>query len=469
MFSSPGNPLAIGPQVVEEPKPVSPSRARILEAARGTFRFGECEQASSRSSASSSARTPVSPQPRGVLEGVGGVSGFLVSTAQSQLPPPPPVHDNHVLGALEARSSAGSGGVLGYLAKLEAEAKVRDAQSSSHRRHSERSDSLNNLSSFIMEGGPNHTHTPGRPFAAPSKDADDFKEPRGGPRGGALLPHALQTFPNLGDFMSTSGKEPAHSLVRRGLDPDRIGAESPARKGGPKSTNLPAQGEQSASAISRSEQAHAMQSSIGAHAGVSADGGVETSTSPRPLSSMGQTSATAMALSASSRLPMDAGRLGRLRELVRAALPSDATAAAVTLRRRLATFDGDKDGVLGDGELLRALVRLAPASTAADIGFLSRHLRSLEGSDSGSSVSSLTKFVLGGRAAVAGSRLEWASPETKFQAFRNEWEGRHGAAATRELASDAAVAPGGPTWTHAQPAPFVVLRLSAGSPAPGRG
>jgi hypothetical protein len=62
-------------------------------------------------------------------------------------------------------------------------------------------------------------------------------------------------------------------------------------------------------------------------------------------------------------------------------------------------------------------------------------------------------------------RLNWTSPTATFDSFRRNWENKFGAAACKELATDHARVPEGPTWTSAQPSPFKVLHLASPPPA----
>jgi hypothetical protein len=60
--------------------------------------------------------------------------------------------------------------------------------------------------------------------------------------------------------------------------------------------------------------------------------------------------------------------------------------------------------------------------------------------------------------------FEGDTPEARFASFRSHWEGRHGAAAKKELAMDREVAPMGPTWASAAPREFRVVHLAAPPP-----
>lgn len=68
-------------------------------------------------------------------------------------------------------------------------------------------------------------------------------------------------------------------------------------------------------------------------------------------------------------------------------------------------------------------------------------------------------------------RTEWAEKNARFEKFRADWEGKHGAAARKEMKADLAEPVEGPTWTRAEPVPFKVLHLKLASPppTPGRG
>ena len=182
-------------------------------------------------------------------------------------------------------------------------------------------------------------------------------------------------------------------------------------------------------------------------------------------------------------------------------LPKKAASAAAVLRSRLHNEDGDGDGIVSDIEMLRGLYSITPGLLPSDCAFLIKYLalRFPSGSSSSSSsssaqaLSSTSKGLVQGisTAEVAGwftaqpggvarpgeeeGEEEAGGPSSKedrlgraaqrFAQFRAGWEEKHGAAARKEMAMDAAVKPEGPTWTRAQPTPFRVLRLVAGAPA----
>ena len=81
----------------------------------------------------------------------------------------------------------------------------------------------------------------------------------------------------------------------------------------------------------------------------------------------------------------------------------------------------------------------------------------------------LAALAVGGDAARAlgeagDAALFDASAAHKMASFRAGWEAKHGAAARKEAALDAAVPPTGPTWTSAAPREWRVLHLA--QPAP---
>jgi hypothetical protein len=79
------------------------------------------------------------------------------------------------------------------------------------------------------------------------------------------------------------------------------------------------------------------------------------------------------------KVPIENARLVAVRKALRDRLPKDPRAAALALKHKLAALDGDRDGVLGDEELLGALMDLAPSTlTASDLGHAARLIKSKE-------------------------------------------------------------------------------------------
>jgi hypothetical protein len=233
--------------------------------------------------------------------------------------------------------------------------------------------------------------------------------------------------------------------------------------------------------------------------------------------------AAAAAAAAAGGSPAGAGaaRLAALRTALRSELPAKPAAAAALLRHRLRAIDGDADGVVGADDLLRLVAGMrevaalrgdgppcsAPGGVAPeDVGLLVRRLRG-EAPDAvnrvpGVSGEAFVEWVLaaaaadgegGGAepapapapekapaaagaaagaaaagtaaaAAAVGRPVFDASAAHKMASFRAGWEAKHGAAARKEAALDAAVPPTGPTWTSAAPREWRVLHLA--QPAP---
>ena len=153
--------------------------------------------------------------------------------------------------------------------------------------------------------------------------------------------------------------------------------------------------------------------------------------------------------------------------------------------------DGDGDGVVSDIEMLRALYSVTPGLTAEDCGFLIRFLSKRCGTGAPGEEAGSSRGLLHGISAAAVADWFTAQPggmpptaakekpeggeegkdrlaagAQKFLLFRAGWEERHGAAARKEMAADAAEPAEGPTWSRASPAPFRVLHLAAPAPSP---
>jgi hypothetical protein len=90
---------------------------------------------------------------------------------------------------------------------------------------------------------------------------------------------------------------------------------------------------------------------------------------------LGGFSATAAARAASPSARFDAAGLARVREAMRARLPSKDAAASSVLRARLSHLDGDGDGKVSEGELLTGCARLFPDLDATAVGTLVRYMR----------------------------------------------------------------------------------------------
>ena len=91
---------------------------------------------------------------------------------------------------------------------------------------------------------------------------------------------------------------------------------------------------------------------------------------------VGDSSRNAASAAAHGRVPLDHARMQTVRRALRDRLPRDPRAAALALRHKLSQRDGDGDGLLGDEELLGALIDLAPATlTASDVGHVARLLK----------------------------------------------------------------------------------------------
>lgn len=228
--------------------------------------------------------------------------------------------------------------------------------------------------------------------------------------------------------------------------------------------------------------------------------------------------ATTLASVGRLQLPLDHSRLHRVQAALRDRLPRDTRSALVSLRHKMSNMDGDGDGMLSEEELLRTLIDLAPSTiSASDVGLLARHLREHasvpSAPASGSSAKVAASDVVHGRRisydAMAGwllglaggveavqpgpsstssssaqaarvisqsglaetgqtsaPRLDFASKQMAYTAFRAAWESKHGAAAKKEAELDAVLCPpDGPTWTRAEPQPFKVLHMAEGPPA----
>jgi hypothetical protein len=65
---------------------------------------------------------------------------------------------------------------------------------------------------------------------------------------------------------------------------------------------------------------------------------------------------------------------------------------------------------------------------------------------------------------AAGAATDRTESHTRFERFKADWEGRHGAAAKKELRMDREEPAEGPTWTRAEPQPFKVLHLAKHAP-----
>lgn len=166
-----------------------------------------------------------------------------------------------------------------------------------------------------------------------------------------------------------------------------------------------------------------------------------------------------------------------------------------------------QDGVVSDIEILRGLTALSPGLAASDVGFLLKYFKTqfraetealnpvgihadsdtTGGLAAGVSLVSVADWVTkqpGGHESsykrgseedaegsappagqtVVGDRMTWTSRAHKFTEFRNQWEGKHGSAASKELTHDQSLPVDGPTWTRADPQPFRVLHLAVGAP-----
>jgi len=146
--------------------------------------------------------------------------------------------------------------------------------------------------------------------------------------------------------------------------------------------------------------------------------------------------------------------------------------------------------VLSDIELLRGLCAVVPGLTPSDCGFLVKFLAAKCGAGGAGGAPASTAALAEGIASAAVADWFTAQPggverargapdadeepaaaaerltdrATKLAQFRAGWEARHGAAARKEAALDAAVPAEGPTWTRAAPEPFRVLHLAAAPP-----
>ena len=161
-------------------------------------------------------------------------------------------------------------------------------------------------------------------------------------------------------------------------------------------------------------------------------------------------------------------------------LPKKVASALAVLNDRLKREDGDRDGTVSDIELLRGLSTVAQGVTPSDWGFLCKFLSSKYKMENGSmGIADIADWFTqqpGGveRARTPAEDALPSAPETetdrivwsnhKFAAFRSAWEDKHGAAAKKEFALDAAVPAAGPTWTRAHPSGFRVLHLSSAPP-----
>jgi Ca2+-binding EF-hand superfamily protein len=67
-----------------------------------------------------------------------------------------------------------------------------------------------------------------------------------------------------------------------------------------------------------------------------------------------------------------------------------------------------------------------------------------------------------GEDGAAGTTTDRTETHTRFEAFRATWEGRHGAAAKKEMRLDREEPAEGPTWTRSTPQPFKVVHLAKG-------
>jgi len=167
---------------------------------------------------------------------------------------------------------------------------------------------------------------------------------------------------------------------------------------------------------------------------------------------------------------------------------------------------------VSDVELTRGLASLAPTLAPSDAAFLIKYMKdrfraasdkltpegfeednTTGGLAAGTSVGSIAEWVTkqpggheskyskdadaaaaaaeGGDGApptpvAAGDRLNWGSRAQKFVAFRAGWEAKHGHAAAKELAHDAALPVDGPTWARADPQPFKVVHFATPAPPP---
>jgi hypothetical protein len=205
-------------------------------------------------------------------------------------------------------------------------------------------------------------------------------------------------------------------------------------------------------------------------------------------------------------------RLDALRAALRGELPAKPAAAAALLRHRLRAVDGDADGVVGADDLLRVVMGMregaalrgagppdgAPGGVAPeDVGALVRALQPAAADAvnrvPGVSGEAFIEWVLaeGGAPAAAeppppppppapapappaaennlkasGRPVFDASAAQKMALFRASWETKHGAAAKKEAALDAAVPAPGPTWASAAPREWRVLHLAQPAPPP---